>query len=69
MKPLKRSISITLDEDVLAEIKMRAEEDERSVSQYINLVLRTVCGIFVLWLIFCPRQRPWGVPRQHPRGA
>ena len=40
MKPLKRSISITLDEDVLAEIKMRAEEDERSVSQYINLVLR-----------------------------
>lgn len=39
MKPLKESISITLDSDLLKEIKIRAEQDQRSVSQYINLVL------------------------------
>lgn len=39
MKPLKESISITLDSDLLKEIKNRAEQDQRSVSQYINLVL------------------------------
>lgn len=40
MKPLKQSISITLDEPVLAAIRVRAEECDRSVSQYINLVLK-----------------------------
>ncbi len=40
MKPLKEKISITIDEDVLKELKIRAEEDDRSLSQYINLVLK-----------------------------
>ena len=40
MKPLKDKISITLDSDVLARIKSLAEEDDRSLSQYINLVLK-----------------------------
>lgn len=40
MKPLKQSISITLDSDIIAAIKVRAEECDRSVSQYINLVLK-----------------------------
>ena len=40
MKPLKEKISITVDSDVLAKIKERAEEDDRSLSQYINLVLK-----------------------------
>ena len=40
MKPLKQSISITLDSDVIAAIKARAEDCDRSVSQYINLVLK-----------------------------
>lgn len=40
MKPLKVNISLTLDEDVLTEVRRLAEEDDRSVSQYINLVLR-----------------------------
>lgn len=40
MKPLKEKISITIDEDVLEELKLRAEEDDRSLSQYINLVLK-----------------------------
>ncbi len=40
MKPLKTKISITIDEDVLAIIKELAEQDERSLSQYINLVLK-----------------------------
>lgn len=40
MKPLKQSISITLDENIIAEIRERAEACDRSVSQYINLVLK-----------------------------
>lgn len=40
MKPLKTKVSITLDVDLVEEIKRRAEEDERSFSQYINLILK-----------------------------
>ena len=40
MKPLKEKISITVDCDILVQIKQKAEEDDRSLSQYINLVLR-----------------------------
>lgn len=40
MKPLKEKISITIDEDVLKELKIRAEEDDRSLSQYINIILK-----------------------------
>nr|WP_297171828.1 ribbon-helix-helix protein, CopG family [uncultured Agathobaculum sp.] len=40
MKPLKEKISITLDADVIEKIRRLADEDDRSVSQYINLILR-----------------------------
>ena len=40
MKPLKERISITIDADVLAKIKDKAEYDGRPLSQYINLVLK-----------------------------
>lgn len=40
MKPLKSKVSITLDEDVIKKIKELAEEDDRSFSQYINMVLK-----------------------------
>ncbi|MBE6965381.1 MAG: toxin-antitoxin system protein [Oscillospiraceae bacterium] len=40
MKPLKQKISITIDGDLLEKLKVAAEEDERSLSQYINLVLK-----------------------------
>lgn len=40
MKPLKEKISITIDSDLLAELKAEAEKDERSLSQFINLILR-----------------------------
>ena len=40
MKPLKNKVSITLDADIIERIKELAEEDDRSFSQYINLVLR-----------------------------
>lgn len=40
MKPLKEKISITIDSDILEKIKTKAEEDDRSLSQYINLVLK-----------------------------
>ena len=40
MKPLKEKISITIDEDLLKKIKNLAEADDRSLSQYINIVLK-----------------------------
>lgn len=40
MKPLKEKISITIDNDLLAKLREKAEEDDRSLSQYINLVLK-----------------------------
>lgn len=40
MKPLKQKISITIDADILEKARMSAEECDRSLSQYINLVLR-----------------------------
>ena len=40
MRPLKEKVSITLDSDLLDKIKYEAEKDDRSLSQYINLVLK-----------------------------
>lgn len=40
VKPIKNKISITLDDPVLEEIRVLAERRDRSVSSYINLVLR-----------------------------
>ncbi len=39
-KPLKTKVSITLDDDVIKEIKKLAEQDDRNFSQYINMVLK-----------------------------
>lgn len=39
-KPYKNKVSISLDEDIITEIKELAENDDRSFSQYINLVLK-----------------------------
>ena len=40
MKPLKEKISITIDNDILAKLKEKAELDDRSLSQYINIILK-----------------------------
>lgn len=40
MRPLKQKISITIDEDILEKIKILAEDNDRSLSQYINLILK-----------------------------
>lgn len=40
MRPLKDKISITIDSDVVKQIKELAEADDRSFSQYINMVLK-----------------------------
>ena len=40
MKPMKKKVSITLDEDLIEKVKILAEECDRSFSQYINLVLK-----------------------------
>ena len=39
MKPLKEKVSITLDSDIIKKLKDLAEDDDRSFSQYINMVL------------------------------
>ena len=40
MKPLKEKISITIDRDILEIVRKKAENDDRSLSQYINLILK-----------------------------
>lgn len=40
MKALKNKVSLTLDDDIVTEIKRLAEEDDRSFSQYINKILK-----------------------------
>ena len=40
MRPLKDRISITIDNDILEKIRDLAEYDDRSLSQYINIVLK-----------------------------
>lgn len=40
MKPLKKKVSITLDEDVIDGLKTLADKSDRSFSQYINLILK-----------------------------
>ena len=41
MKPLKEKISITIDSDILETLRILAEDDDCSLSQYINIVLKT----------------------------
>lgn len=40
MKPLKKKVSITLDEDIIIHVKAIAEQVDRSFSLYVNLVLK-----------------------------
>lgn len=40
MKPLKTKVSITLDSDLVEALKYMSEEDDRSFSQYVNMVLK-----------------------------
>ena len=40
MKPLKNKVSITLDSDIIEKIRLLAEKDDSSFSQYINLILK-----------------------------
>ncbi len=40
MRPLKEKISITLDSDLVEKLRKEAECDDRSLSQYINLILK-----------------------------
>jgi len=39
-KPLKKKVSITLDDNIVDKIQILADEDDRNFSQYINMVLR-----------------------------
>lgn len=40
MRPLKEKISITIDSDILQKIRDKAEYDDRSLSSFINLILK-----------------------------
>ena len=39
MRPMKQKVSVTLDEDIVKRVKDLADEEQRSFSQYVNLVL------------------------------
>lgn len=40
MKPLKTSVSVTIDNPILDKVRHLAEMDDRSLSSYINQVLK-----------------------------
>ena len=40
VKPLKDKVCITLENDLLEKLRKMAEYDDRSLSSYINLILR-----------------------------
>jgi len=40
VKPLKVKVSMTLDNDIVEKLKELAEKDDRSFSQYVNVLLR-----------------------------
>ena len=40
MKPLKDKISITIDNDLLEKLREKAEYDDRSLSQFINIAVK-----------------------------
>ena len=40
MKPLKKSVTITLDDPIREQTKRLAEREDRSLSSYINLLLK-----------------------------
>ncbi len=40
MRPLKEQISVTIDSDLLEKARELAEQDDRSLSQFINIALK-----------------------------
>jgi len=40
MKPLKVTMGVTIDEYILKKIKEYANRDERTLSSYVNIVLK-----------------------------
>lgn len=40
MRPLKTKVNITLDHDLVDELRVLAENDDRPLSQYINVVMK-----------------------------
>lgn len=40
MKPKKVGVSLSLDEDIIVRLREIAEEDDRTLSSCINLILR-----------------------------
>lgn len=40
MRPKKEKVSMTIDSDLLQELRSHAQKDDRSLSQYVNRVLR-----------------------------
>ena len=39
MKPLKKKVSVCLDENIIESFKTLAEKEDRSFSQYVNYIL------------------------------
>ena len=40
IRPLKERISVSIDSDIIAELRILSENDDRSFSQYINGILK-----------------------------
>ena len=44
MKPIKKSIGITVDKDVLERARSESEKCKRSLSQFVNVILKHYLG-------------------------
>ena len=57
VRPLKIKISISIDEDVVNKLRAVAEEDDRTLSSYINLILRNhlseICTLQKMYSQIC----------------
>ncbi len=40
MRPMKERVNLTLDGDLLEDLRVYAENDDRSLSQYVNHILK-----------------------------
>lgn len=40
MKSKKKRLSVTLDPDIIAKLAKLADEDDRSLSQFLNIILK-----------------------------
>ena len=45
LKPKKERLSVTLDPNIIKKLRIYADEDDRSLSQFLNVILKEYIAI------------------------